>query len=413
MIKKLRRKFVVINMMLVSAVLVFVFIALCASTHNRLRLDTESAAQQALQGGGIKNEFRPEIGHKGGGHKGDAARNIPTFYVRVNASGDILFADYGRVAISDQNAATAIHSALESGKMRGVIADMGLRFAINASPSGELSIAFADMSAEQSGMSRLILSSFLIGALALIALFFISLFFARFAVKPVETAWRAQQQFIADASHELKTPLTVIMANNGVLKSHPDAPVAAQMQWIDSTDGETARMKGLVENMLELAKGDFSRERLVFSLVNLSDVVTNALLSFEPVAFEKNVNLSEDIEQNIQIKGDGQRLSRLVAILLDNAIKYAGSGGSASAELHQNGTHVLLSIRNTGAVIPSEHLPRIFDRFYRVDASRNSEGSGSFGLGLAIARQIADEHGAKIWAESGEQIGTIFTVQFK
>jgi signal transduction histidine kinase len=412
MIKKLRRKFVVINMALVSAVLVFVFIALCVSTHTRLRLDTESAAQQALHTDGAPEGFRPEIGRPGGRPGGDFARSIPTFYVRVSADGAILFADYERVRITGEAADEAVATALGASRTRGVIHDLSLRFVTESLPSGEISIAFADMSAEQSGMSRLIINALIIGALGLVALFFISLFLARLAVKPVEKAWRAQQQFVADASHELKTPLTVIMANTGILKSHPDTLVAQHMQWIDSTQGEAVRMKGLVENMLELAKGDFARETVMLGAVNLSDIVMNSMLSFEPVAFEKSVNLSEDIEQNIRIKGDGQKLSRLAAILLDNAIKYAGRGGDAGVTLRQTGTHVVLAVRNTGAVIPPEHLPRIFDRFYRVDAVRNSEG-GSFGLGLAIARQIADEHGAKLWAESGEQTGTVFTVQFK
>jgi signal transduction histidine kinase len=413
MIKKLRRKFVVINMALVSAVLVFVFIALCVSTHTRLRIDTENAARAALAGGGMKNDFRPEIGHMGGGHKGDASRNIPTFYVRVNASGNIRFADYGRVAITGENAAAAINAALETDKEHAVIADMGLLFVIGTSPGGEISIAFADMSAEQNGMSRLIINSLIIGALGLVALFFVSIFLARLAVKPVESAFRVQQQFIADASHELKTPLTVIMANTGVLMSHPNTKVSEHMNWLENTQSEAVRMRGLVENMLELAKGDFARDNLILSAVNLSDISTNSLLSFEPVAFEKNVSLTSDIEPCIEIKGNGEKLSRLFAILLDNAIKYAESGGSVAVTIRQTGTHVTLAVRNTGAVIPQAQLSRVFDRFYRVDEARVSEGGGSFGLGLSIARQIVQEHGAKIWVESGESDGTVFTVQFK
>jgi signal transduction histidine kinase len=165
--------------------------------------------------------------------------------------------------------------------------------------------------------------------------------------------------------------------------------------------------------MLELAKGDFAEENLVLSAVNLSDLVTSSLLSFEPVAFEENVELTGDTHPNITIQGDGERLRRLAAILLDNAIKYAGSGGLVHVHLYQSGGHVLLAVRNTGAVIPPEHLPRVFDRFYRVDESRSSGRGGSFGLGLSIARQIAQEHGAKITAESGAESGTVFTVQFR
>jgi signal transduction histidine kinase len=413
MIKKLRRKFVVINMTFVSLVLVFVFIALCLSTHARLRFDTEIAAQAALHNESVRGAFRPEIGRMGGAPRGDVTRNVPTFYVRVAESGEIRFADYERVAITDETAALAVNAALESGQPRGTIGELGLRFVTERLPGGEISIAFADTSIETSGMSRLVVNSLVIGSLGLVALFFVSLFLARLAVKPVENAWRGQQQFIADASHELKTPLTVVLANTGILASHPDTRVAEHMQWIDSTTSEAIRMKGLVENMLELAKGDFAQEKLVFGSINLSDVVMNGLLSFEPLAFEANVEIASDIEPKLEIRGSEERLHRLVAILLDNAIKYAGNGGSAHVSLRQSGAHLLLCVRNTGAMIPAEHLPRIFDRFYRVDESRSSEHFGSFGLGLSIARQIAREHGAKIWAESDAQNGTLLSVQFR
>jgi signal transduction histidine kinase len=256
------------------------------------------------------------------------------------------------------------------------------------------------------------INSLLIGFLGLIALFFVSLVLANFAIRPVERAWLAQQQFIADASHELKTPLTVILANTGILSAHPDTLVSEHVQWIHNTQDEANRMKGLVENMLELAKGDIPQGKIVFGRVNLSDIIANSLLIFEPVAFEKNVELTSDVVSNLEIHGDEERLRRLAAILLDNAIKYSGTNGSVSVILRQSGSHITLTVRNTGTVIPAKHLAKIFDRFYREDESRRFDDEGSFGLGLAIARQIVTEHGGKIWAESNPQTGTVFTVQF-
>jgi signal transduction histidine kinase len=256
------------------------------------------------------------------------------------------------------------------------------------------------------------INSLLIGFLGLIALFFVSLILANYAIRPVERAWLAQQQFIADASHELKTPLTVILANKGILSAHPDTLVSEQVQWIQNTQDEANRMKGLVENMLELAKGDIPREKIVFGRVNLSDIITNSLLIFEPVAFEKKVMLISDVVSNLEIHGDEERLRRLTAILLDNAIKYAGENGSVTVRLRSSGTHRTLSVSNTGQTIPAKHLDKIFDRFYREDESRRFDDEGSFGLGLAIARQIVIEHGGKIWGESNPQTGTVFTVQF-
>jgi signal transduction histidine kinase len=412
MIKKLRRKFVIIIMALVSAVLMTVFITLCASTYTRLRMDTETAARLTLENGSKPDRFRPEIAPGIPRPAGDMAWNIPTFYVRVSANGDIISSDYGRVSITDETAQEAVSAVLDSNESGGFIGDLGLRFVSEQIPGGETAIAFADTSSETNGMRRIVINSLAIGGGGLVLLFFISLFLSRMTIKPVEKAWLLQQQFIADASHELKTPLTVIMANTDILISHPDTPVSEHMRWLRNTGEEAIRMKKLVENMLELAKGDFAQENLIFSAVNLSDIITNSLLSFEPLAFEARVELAAEIEPDLEIKGNGERLQRLAAILLDNAIKYAGSGGSAQVRLRRSGTHVIFTVRNTGSVISESHINRIFDRFYRADESRSAEQGGSFGLGLSIARQIVQEQGAKISVASNNESGTVFTVVF-
>jgi signal transduction histidine kinase len=414
MIKKLRRKFVVIIMALVSAVLMTVFITLCASTYTRLRMDTETAARLTLENGNKPDRFRPEIAPGRPRPGGDVAWNIPTFYVRVSADGRIVYSDYGRVSITDETAREAVSAVLNAGESSGVLGDLELRYVSEPFfPDNETAIAFADTSSETNGMRRIVINSLAIGGGGLILLFFISLLLARLTIKPVEKAWQVQQQFIADASHELKTPLTVIMANTDIIAAHPETQVCEQMQWLRNNQNEAARMKKLVENMLELARGDFSQESLVFSSINVSDIVTNSLLSFEPLAFECNVTIADDTQPDLTILGNAEKIRRLCAILLDNAIKYAGGGGSVNLTLRRSGAHILLSVRNSGTAIPAERLPRIFDRFYRADPSRSSGRGSSFGLGLSIAKQIADEHGAKIHVTSSNESGTVFSVQLR
>jgi signal transduction histidine kinase len=174
-------------------------------------------------------------------------------------------------------------------------------------------------------------------------------------------------------------------------------------------------MKSLIENMLELAKGDFSRENLILSRVNLSDIVTNRFLSFEPIAFEKNVAFQSEIAPDVEIQGDSERLGRLCGILLDNAVKYAGMSDFANVfvQLLQTNSHAILTVKNNGKLIPSESIKHIFDRFYRADKSRTAENTASYGLGLSIAKQIVLEHGAKISVSSSKDTGTVFTVKFK
>ena len=185
----------------------------------------------------------------------------------------------------------------------------------------------------------------------------------------------------------------------------------SQGKWLGYIREEAQRMRSLVEDLLFLAKSD--AQKLPFSLqqVRLSDLVTASLLSFEPVAFEAEVSLSENIAPGIVLKGDEAQLWRLVVILLDNAVKYAGQNGSVTVTLSETQGKAQLAVHNTGPAIPAEHLPHLFERFYRSDAARDRE-SGGYGLGLAIAQSIAEGHSGKISATSAPQLGTTFTVLF-
>ena len=161
-------------------------------------------------------------------------------------------------------------------------------------------------------------------------LFFVSLVLSSVALRPAERAWQQQRQFVADASHELKTPLTVILANTGIMAAHPDATVASQRKWLGYIQEEAQRMKELVEDMLFLAKHDGAERPKDSRTVNFSDLVTGCVLRFESVAFEAGVALDSQITPDLELLGDPEQLRRLVAILVDNAVKYAGPRGSAS-----------------------------------------------------------------------------------
>ena len=168
-------------------------------------------------------------------------------------------------------------------------------------------------------------------------------------------------------------------------------------------------MKGLVEDMLFLARSDADQMPMVTERVNLSDLLWSSLLSFEPVAFEQGVELHSRVEPGHFVQGAASQLQQLFAILLDNAVKYAGEHGEVWVELGRKEGKTVLSVRNTGAPIPEESLAHVFDRFYRVDAARSRE-QGGYGLGLAIAQRIAEGHGGRITAESSPAHGTVFRV---
>lgn len=171
-------------------------------------------------------------------------------------------------------------------------------------------------------------------------------------------------------------------------------------------------MKGLVDDLLFLAKSDDAQKAPVMAQVALSDLVMGSLLPFESVAFEKGVELQSNIQPDLAMLGDGGQLRRLVLILLDNAVKYVGEKGTVRLTLQRQQDRINLTVQNTGEPIQPDHLAHLFERFYRVDQARD-RADGGYGLGLAIAKRIVEAHRGKITVSSTQQDGTVFTVAFR
>ena len=245
----------------------------------------------------------------------------------------------------------------------------------------------------------------IIGVLSFAVFLGLSFLLARWAVKPVETAWNQQRQFVADASHELKTPLTVILTNAELLQE-PEYDEQARSRFVDSIMTMSHQMRGLVESLLELARVDNGGQNMVFFRLNFSELVSDALLPFEPVYFEKGLTLESNVEENLFVKGSQQHLKQVADILLDNASKYASADSTVRVILRRQGSHCLLSVASAGDAISKEDLKNIFKRFYRMDKARSM--NHSYGLGLSIADSIVSKHGGKIWAESADGVNTFF-----
>ena len=257
---------------------------------------------------------------------------------------------------------------------------------------------------EQAVLRRLVRSYLLIALGAMLVLLGIAAAASRWVTRPVEKAWKQQRQFLSDASHELKTPLTVILSNAELLEGAGLAEKPAR--WSGNIHTEAEQMRTLVEQMLTLARADNGVRPAAIEPLNLSDVATDCVLAFEPVAFEAGKPLEERITADITVVGDADQLRRLISILLDNAVKYGAEGGHITLTLEKMDRQARLTVSNPGDPIPPEHLAHLFERFYRADASRG-EKSG-FGLGLAIADTIAWEHKGALKAES-DTASTRFT----
>ena len=297
----------------------------------------------------------------------------------------------------------AVSQALADGGESGVLSQRHLRF---YRQDGVLTvrIAFMDSTFEQATLRSLVKVCLLIGLGALLVLLGVSWLLSGFVSRPVVRTWQDQQQFISDASHELKTPLTVILSSADLLE---ESASGEQQRYVDNILAESRRMKELVEDMLTLSRTESGRAAAPFAPLDLSDLVTDAALRFEPVAFEAGHPLEYDIQNGLSLTGDCQQLDQLVDILLDNAVKYAAPGGAIRLTLNAAGRNAVLAVENPGERIPAEKLSHLFDRFYRVDDART--GAAGFGLGLAIAHQITARHKGTITAASDES-ATRFTV---
>lgn len=412
MIRKLRRKFILINLLLVGIVLTVVFALLVASNAQRLSDQSETAMRMALNWRDGENP-RFEIGgpppDRTMPEDGKHFSMVPVFVVTVEDGAVTDVNDGGQVEVSEETAEQAAELALAAGTDRGVLPSLRLRFLSEQRPDGTVRIAFADQSWESSSLRTLVLSCLLIWCLAMAAFFFVGLFLSSLALRPAEKAWKQQRQFVADASHELKTPLTVILANTGIVLAHQEDTVSSQAKWLEYTQEEARQMKGLVEDLLFLAKSDAARQAFHAAHIDLSELIQGCLLPFEPVAFEAGVRLETHLDPGLTLTGDEGELRRLVRILLDNAVKYAGEGGSVEVALSKCQDRLRLTVQNTGDPIPPEHLPHLFERFYRADAARD-RSQGGYGLGLAIAKAIVEHHRGKISATSSANAGTQFTV---
>ena len=392
MIRRLRWKVIGLNMGMVFCVLLAVFAAVYFSSRAVIARSVQQQLQQVLQTGSGYDLSQP-------GQEG-----VPCFVAEVYASGTVRVSGNSYYDLTDKEALVDIvTAALTADSDEGVLAEHHLRY---LRQTGLLStrIAFTDSTLEQATLRSLLTGSLLIGLAALAVLFVCSYVLSGAVTRPVGRAWQQQKQFLSDASHELKTPLTVILSSTELLEQ---SAAPEQKQYVDNIRAESRRMKQLVEDMLTLSRIQRSDAPLPDTAADLSDAAANVALRFEPVAYEAGLTLSYDIAPGLLVRGDSDKLEQAVAVLLDNAIKYAAPGTEVRLDAVRQGKNACLWVENEGDPIPADKLPHIFDRFYRADESRTD--GGSFGLGLPIARAIVEAHRGTLRCDSGGHT-TRFTI---
>lgn len=402
MIKKLRWKFVLVMTAFSMAVLCLVLFFSFATMKNNIEQENEKTLKQIAEMQQVSIMGLPRF-------QTDNIR-VPYFMVDVSQSGMVsnLQSNYMRMdaQIDEELLLDLVANALQQKENMGVLAGEDLRFYRKAKIGG-WRLVYLDMTMENNMIRNLSGNMLLIGLGSFVGIFFLSMGLAYWITKPVERAWNQQRQFVADASHELKTPLTVILSNTDMLLNQCTEADEHSEKRLGNIRAESIRMKGLVEDMLDLARSDAGHLKQQLAPVSVSDTVMDAVLLFEALAFERQKELQYQIEENLSVLGSGDRLKQLTEILLDNAMKYSPEQGCIWVKLERNSAKTLrLMVANTGDTMTPEQCRRIFERFYRTDPAR--QNNGGYGLGLSIASSIVTEMGGKIWCESRNGINSFF-----
>lgn len=466
MIRKLRVRFVSIMMLIVSTMLIIIFGLVVHMTHTRIMEDGIRMMQNVANAPmGTRTDRHPKRSKE----EKDMPVQLPFFRVQVDADGNILATDGDYYDLTQEGSeevlAELVSDVTTSADNVGDLHDYNLRYYRNdvkkrfdrpekVEPdangveemisenakenittdseaeqnvdSGEIAdrkhtdieepnnesrmsdeqiIVFMDISSEIAAMRNLYRTCIIICLGSFASFLVISIFFARWAVRPVEEAWAQQRQFVSDASHELKTPLTVILTDAEMLKS-PRFDEAHKKQFTENILTMSKQMRGLVESLLQLARVDNGAiQKMPLQRIDFSSLVSDELLTFDALFFEKGLTLVDNIADGIAVHGSEQHLKQVVEILLDNAQKYSDPHGTVQVSLQKSGTHhCVLRIADPGTPIAPEDLKRIFQRFYRIDEARAM--NHSYGLGLSIAENIVKNHKGRIWAESADGINS-------
>lgn len=292
-------------------------------------------------------------------------------------------------AISDDEIKEYTEKILKRGKVSGWINDYKYKL-------GELSerymLVFLDASVTKQANWSVFTISITVSTISYLIVLFIIALFSQKAIKPIAESYEKQKQFITDASHELKTPLTIISANSEILEM-----MYGKDEWIDGIEKQSDRMRDLVNSLVILTKMDEEKQDFICNEFSISDAVYDTVMAFEGLCKKNKKELHIEVHSDINIKGNESEIRKLISILLDNAVKYCDENGNINVTLKKE-KYVVINVRNTYNDVSKVELDKLFDRFYRVDKARTR--NGSYGLGLAIAKAIVEKHKGKIKAKN-------------
>lgn len=398
MFKKSKRKIVAAIMSILVLLWVGTLGVIYASSYFEMKNQNEQMLQAHAEMYTLPQSFeqmmppgRPMPGGNHGGKPGFDPESpkfqLSTFYtVAISYGGEILEIKNAPPTVhSNDDLESLARRIIENGEYTGT--EDNLTF-LKADKNGYVLVAFMDNTVVNESAMTLFRYTLIFGSVALVLFFFLSVFLAKKIVDPLEESYQKQKQFISDAGHELKTPVSVVSANAELLSRE-----IGDNQWLANIQYENERMGKLVGQLLELARTENVKPQMEY--LDLSRLVSGGVLPFESVAYENGLTLNSQIADGIIALGNSTQLCQLVSILVDNAIRHSRNGKEVFISLTHTRSTAVLSVINDGEPIPQEQIAHLFERFYRADEARNGDDK-HYGLGLAIAKGIVEAHHGKI-----------------
>lgn len=415
MIKKLRKKLVITAMVSLLFVLWVIEGSIGVLNYRKIVTDADRVLGILEQNEGRfpeKSESEPPEMQK---PKGMAPRDMLSvelpyesrfFSVVLNEYGEVVATDTGKIASVDTAAAAEYAKEVwNENKAKGFVNTYRYLKCEDGTDS-EVRIIFLDRSRELSGFQNLLMTGLAVTVLGMLAVLVLMVLLSAHITRPFLENYEKQKRFITDAGHELKTPLTIIDADAEVLEMD-----LGENEWLHDIQTQSRRMADLTNDLILLSRMEENRHENVLVEFPLSDMVEETVHTFRTLVKAQNKYLTEDIMPMIAMYGDEKALHRLVMILLDNAVKYTNDGGQIKVSLQKQKKRICLTVFNTTEEMKREHLPHLFDRFYRTDGSRNSR-TGGYGLGLSIAAATVEAHKGKISASTEDEKSLKITVTF-
>lgn len=411
MIKQLQRRFIAISMLSLLIVLLLVLTVVNGiNIYNQVQRCDSVIDVLAENKGTFPSEEHslPGLGKK---KNANISEETPFetryFVVMTDSSGEITSIDTGHVAAVTSDAAAAYaQEVFDGSRERGYEDDY--RFRRVALDDGTYLLIFVDAGNALSTARSFLLNSMLVAGVSMVILFVIVSVLSRRAVKPFIENVERQKRFITDAAHELRTPLSIILSDNDVIEMTTE-----KSEWTGSIRSQVHRMDGLINDLIFMSRMEEIQNKPGLAEVDLSRITEEKVAESHVRTEQRKVQLKTDLQAGVSCTGDEKNLSRVIEILLDNAVKYVNDGGEISLSLKNEGKKVRFTIENTCEELPKGNLRRLFDRFYRADEARTNQTGmqGGYGIGLSMADAIIRQHHGRIRAERVQQDRIRFTFE--